>query len=184
MPAPLGHSNPLPCTQHNQAETISRSLVKNGTVYLSQPLILLTLLLFGPNPISSVHYKDSETTHFCSPGGCWPGGARCRCLGCHRSRRSGMSSTGSGSFQRKSLKGNFAGDKKPTFNFLTTAFLPELFILAIAHSINEIFNQLTSSPAHMILSGVPFFFILLLKETTGRVSVSQLCLATGALCGL
>lgn len=141
---------------------ISRSLVKNGIVYLSQPLILLTLLLFGPNPISSVHYKDSETTHFCSPGGGWPGGACCRCLGCCRSRRSGMRSVGSGSLQRKSLKGNFAGDKKKTtFNFLTTAFLPELCILAIAHSINEIFNQLTFSPAHTILSGVHLilFFI-------------------------
>lgn len=47
--------------------------------------------------------------------------------------------------------------KPPTFNFLTTAFLPELFILATAHSINEIFNQLTSVPAHMIFSAVHFF---------------------------
>lgn len=157
--APRGHSNALPRTQHSQAETISSSLVKNGRVYLSQPLILLTLLLFGPNPISSVHYKDSETTHFCSPGGGWLGGARRRCLGCRWSRRSGMRSAGSSSLQRKSLKGNFARDKKtPTFNFLTTAFLPELFILATARSINEIFNQLTSVPAHIILSGVHFSF--------------------------
>lgn len=46
--APRGHSNALPGTQHSQAETISSSLVRNGRVYLSQPLILLTLLLFGP----------------------------------------------------------------------------------------------------------------------------------------
>lgn len=65
--------------------------------------------------------------------------------------------------QRKSLKGNFARDKKtPTFNFLTTAFLPELFILATACSINEIFSQLTSVPAYMILSEVHFFFFLIL----------------------
>lgn len=140
--------------QHNQAETMSRSLVKNGTVYLSQPLILLTLLLVGPNPISCVHYQDSEMTRFCSPGEGWPGGARHRC---RRSRRSGTRSAGSDSFQRKSLKGNFAGEKKKTtFNFLTTAFLPELFILAIARSVNEIFDQLTSSPPHIILSGVSF----------------------------
>lgn len=111
--APRGHSNALPGTQHSQAETISSSLVRNGRVYLSQPLILLTLLLFGPNPISSVHYKDSETTHFCSPGGGWLGGARRRCLGCRRSRRRGMRSAGSSSsLQRKSLKGNFDRDKK------------------------------------------------------------------------
>lgn len=45
------------------------------------------MLLFGPNPISSMHYKDSEITHFCSPGreervaGAWAaagaGGAGC-----------------------------------------------------------------------------------------------------------
>lgn len=45
----------LPCAQHDQAETVSRSLVKHGTVFISQPLILLTLLLFGPNPTSSVY---------------------------------------------------------------------------------------------------------------------------------
>lgn len=160
MNAPLGHGNAVPCTQHNQAETIPRSLVKNSIVYLNQPLILLTLLLFGPNPISSMHYKDSETTHFCSPGGGWPGAAHCQCLGCCWSRRSGMRSMGSGSLQRKSLKGNFTRDKKrkATFNFLTTAFLPELFILAVAHSINEIFHQMTSSPARRILSGIPYFY--------------------------
>lgn len=46
--APRGHSKALPGTRHSQAETISSSLVRNGRVYLSQPLILLTLLLFGP----------------------------------------------------------------------------------------------------------------------------------------
>ena len=162
MRAPLGHHNTLPCTQHNRAETISRSLITKGTVYFSQPLIPLTLLLFGPNPVSSVRCKDGETTRLCSPGGGRPGGARRRCLDCRRSRRSGMRSAGSGSFQRKSLKGNFTGDKKKktAFNFLTIAFLSELFILAIAHSINEIFHQRTSLPAHMILSGAPFPFFL------------------------
>ncbi|XP_048162515.1 uncharacterized protein LOC125327102 [Corvus hawaiiensis] len=50
-------------------------------------------------------------------------------------------------------QGKLRQRKKTTFNFLTTAFLPELFILATARSINEIFSQLTSVPAHMILSG-------------------------------
>lgn len=142
-------------TQHSQAETTSSSLVRSSRVYLSQSLILLTLLLFGPNPISSVHYKDSETTHFCCPAGGWLGAP---VAGLCHSRRSGMRSAGSSSsLQRKSLKGNFARDKKhPTFNFLTTAFLPELFILATARSINGIFTQLTSVPAHTILSGVFF----------------------------
>lgn len=147
--APLGHGNALSCTQHNQAETILRSLVKNGTVCLSQPLILLTLLLFGPNPISSVRYKDSEIRHFCSPGreervaGAWAaagaGGAGC-------ALRAAAASKGNHSRETS------PETKKSTFNFLTNAFFPKLFILAIAHSVNEIFNQLTSSPACVILS--------------------------------
>lgn len=44
---------------------------------------------------------------------------------------------------------------KPTGSLLAAAVLPGLFILAMAHSRNEITHQPTSSPASIIPSGSP-----------------------------
>lgn len=150
-PQPHLHVHLVGAAPHSQAETISSSLVRSSRVYLSHPLILLTLLLFGPNPISSVHSEDSETTHFCCAGGGWLGAPPVP----RPEERDAL--RGQHSLQRKSLKGNFARDKKTHIQFPDYCFPARVIYFG-----NRTFNKRNIHPADLRASSYDSFRSLFL----------------------